>query len=256
MHLKDIKKQITSNFSKAANDYNAWALVQHETAVDLIAMLSDVEFKNVLDIGCGTGFCIEQLEKETSFLELTGLDFAADMIDYCKRKWSKYNFICHDAETFCSEEKYDLIVSNFTAQWFLDIRSAIKKYINSCLAPNGVLLLSIPIEGSLCEIHEYSKAVTNKDLHLLNFVEPAMILDALENRNDIVFEYTINDYKQTYLNPLESLRAMKKIGASYQDVSAGFTVSEMRRLKSSYFEDEFSVTYKVLLIKIKKGDHE
>lgn len=252
MPSKHIKKQITDNFSKASNKYNDWAVAQEETASDLISLIDEKEFTNVLDVGCGTGFCIEKLEKKISFSALTGLDIAQDMIDYCSRKWSDYTFISQDAEHFNASDKYDLIVSNFTAQWFEDVCVFIKKYVDRYLSRNGVFLLSIPVYGSLQEIKDYCLSVNNKDIHLLDFVEADDIVNLVDDLENITLEYKVQDYKQNYTNPLESIKAMKRIGACYQNES-GLSVPEMRRLKSTYKKSDFSVTYKVLLLKIKKG---
>lgn len=252
MPSKHIKKQITDNFSKASNKYNDWALAQEETAADLVSLIDEKAFINVLDVGCGTGFCIEKLENKISFNSLTGLDIAQEMVDYCKNKWNNYTFISQDAEHFNSTDKYDLIISNFTAQWFEDVCAFVKKYLDSCLQQRGVFLLSIPVYGSLHEINDYCLSVNNKDIHLLDFKKAEDIVGFINDLENITLEYKVQDYKQIYSNPLESIKAMKRIGACYQNDS-GLSVSEMRRLKSSYKKSDFSVTYKVLLLKIKKG---
>lgn len=254
MRIDDIKKQIEKSFSGAVDNYNEWATVQKKSAWDLISSIEKREYKNVLDVGCGTGFGIEILEENLDCEKITGLDFAPDMAEYCRKKWSNYKFICEDAENFIPTEKYDLIISNFTLQWFENI----PLFINNCvnyLNKKGVLAFSLPIEGSFEDLQNYAFTINNKKLPLHNFPKKDGIIDIIKYIDDVTLKYSVKKYTEIYQSPLESLQSIKKIGASYKNTST-LSIKEMKNLISSHnYKNHFPlthVTYKMLFIMITK----
>lgn len=244
MHINNIKKQIKYNFSKSANRYNAWAIAQKKSATHLVSLIDKNTFKSILDIGCGTGFCIEALKK-TNCNKITGIDLSPGMVDVCTNKWPSYNFICTDAEHFFTQEKYDLIISNFTLQWFNNIYLYIKNCFDNLLKKNGTLALAIPVEGSL---NEFTNIIKTK-LH--PFPNSKDLIESIGGIKKIDANFEIKNYKLSYPSPLAGLKAIKKIGAHYKDETI-ISIGEMKQLKSFHNDKDFSLTYKVLFIKATK----
>ena len=66
------------------------------------------EGQSILEIGCATGNIIEFFPKN---IDYTGIDYSQNYIDYSKRKYPRYNFICQNAaEDFSFGKKYDVVL--------------------------------------------------------------------------------------------------------------------------------------------------
>jgi len=135
------KKQIENAFDKGATNYDWAALIQRETAEKLMSFTPDTAPKNILEIGCGTGFLTKLLVQKYPESQITATDISGKMIEKCKSKIPFIHFEKTDGETFESTEKYDLIISNMTVQWFENPVMGIDR-LKEFLNPNGNLLFS------------------------------------------------------------------------------------------------------------------
>jgi malonyl-ACP O-methyltransferase BioC len=251
--MVEIKKQIRTNFSKKAKAYNKSAIAQRLAAGKLVSLLTEKEHENVLDIGCGTGFVIEELrEQRIKIQNVFGLDPAKGMISYCKEVWPENEFICQDAESFEPIKKFDLIISSFAFQWVQDISAQINRYLKF-LKPNGKIVLAFPIKGTLSEIYKASKYKNKKPINLLDFPDPIEIAQKMKGKVLLRFiEPIITFYKK----PKEAIKAIKQIGAGFLGPDT-YSVSQMKNLLSSYKDlftqkdGKVSLTYNVEFLIIK-----
>jgi malonyl-CoA O-methyltransferase len=246
--MVNIKKQIKKSFSDSVKQYNKWAVVQKQVAQKLVYLLSHKGYDNILDIGCGTGFVLEELQKQKIvFNKITGIDVASGMIEYCRMIWPDKKFMCEDAEDFCPKEKYDLIISNFTFQWLNN------KYLGF-LKENGVLALSFPVKGSLGELQKASVEKNDKPINLLKF--PDLLEIAQDIKGEVVIRF-IEPIKTLYDSSKDAIKAIKQIGASFGNGQA-YSVRQMKNLLESYevlFKDKDSkipATYNVAFLVLQK----
>jgi trans-aconitate methyltransferase len=78
----------------------------------IIDIISDGNFKNVLDIGCGPGQFANQLIDTLPEIKYTGLDFSYIAIDQAIKRVPSFNFIIADALKFdFNSLEYDVVVS-------------------------------------------------------------------------------------------------------------------------------------------------
>jgi 2-polyprenyl-3-methyl-5-hydroxy-6-metoxy-1,4-benzoquinol methylase len=106
------------------------------------------DFKNALDIGCGLGDFVEELNKIG--IKASGIESDADTVKNAK---SNVNYGLFD-ESYYSTIKYDLISINQTLYYFEDSFAIIKK-ISSLLEVNGVILVAtINAESSFIQKHK------------------------------------------------------------------------------------------------------
>lgn len=256
--MDEIKKQIKNNFSMAVKHYNKWAVSQRVSAEKLAMLLPKKEYVDVLDIGCGTGFVIEELRRQKVLYDkFTGIDVAPGMIKHCKTMWPDKEFICEDAEQFQSDKQYDLILSNFTFQWLKNPVIIIEKYLDA-LKKDGILALSFPVKGSLREIREAATHKNDQALSLLPFPDFIEILQTIhQTRKEKVLRRLVEPVKTMYENPKEAIKAIKKIGAGFLK-GQSYSVKQMKNLLESYdelFKNEkgtYPSTYNVAFFVLQK----
>ena len=252
----EIKSQVLHNFSTAAWSYNRWAEAQKKSADRLVALLPQRDYREVLDLGCGTGALIRSLLRSSPVESLTGIDFAPNMVELCCGAWPDHRFICADIEHFEPSATYDLIASNFTLQWLEDIPLTLRKYV-SYLRDGGILAVAFPVRGSLAEIIQAARKANGRLPHLLKFPDPGPFLEAVSGRNVRLLTSRLENISANFDQPLSVLKSIKAIGASFTNGSA-YNTSEMRKLLKVYGEtfsrkiDGYPLTYKVLFLIVKK----
>lgn len=65
---------------------------------------------DVLDILCGPGYLLGQLNRQRSDLHCTGVDLEAEYIEYAQKTYPELHFVTADARTWQSAVQYDVIL--------------------------------------------------------------------------------------------------------------------------------------------------
>jgi len=113
----------------------------------LLAEIPELDYKNVLDIGCGQGFITQDLPGEN----VIGVDISEKAIKFAQEKNSEVEFKAgsiFDLNTMFSSTKFDLIVITgvLYKQYIGQSNNLIYLIIDSLLNKNGVLLC-VHIDG-------------------------------------------------------------------------------------------------------------
>ena len=146
--------KIKLDFSRNAKSYDQYAHLQKEVAHRLISRLKFFKLKpkNILDLGCGTGFCGLELQKIFPQANIINLDFSFDMCTMAKQKLSQ--IVCADIYRLpFKPNSIDLIVSNFTFQWCADLISVFK-LIKKITVADGLFMFSTIGSTSLKELRQ------------------------------------------------------------------------------------------------------
>src|SRR3990167_3889175 len=124
------KKAVIRNFSRYARSYDKYADVQKRAASELLESIREEGFREILEIGCGTGNYTLLLRERFKNASLKAIDISGKMIDVASEKLKDKNieFIVADAETVDIRGDFDCITSNASFQWFSDLGKTIKKY--------------------------------------------------------------------------------------------------------------------------------
>jgi malonyl-CoA O-methyltransferase len=157
------KIQVQENFGKYAVTYDQYAVIQKEMARDLLKVIRRTgrHFRNILEIGCGTGFLTELLAGEYPEAQITATDIAPEMITVAKEKLAIFpniSYFTADGENLSKQEnirssqQFDLIVSNAVFQWFSDYKETFVQF-NSYLEHNGYLIFSTLSSGTFKELY-------------------------------------------------------------------------------------------------------
>jgi len=102
--------------------------------------------KNLLEIGCGTGFVLSYLEK-MGFI-VTGLDLNKVGLKFAYKRLKKPNLICSDVYKYDTKKQYDIVCLFDVIEHFDDDSSIIRKCKN-LIKNNGYLIITIPARKEL-----------------------------------------------------------------------------------------------------------
>lgn len=193
-------KVLSLRFSRACNTYEDWAIPQRESA-EILRSLKKLE-GSVLDIGCGTGFVSQGLEK------VVGIDIALGMAKLYKERFG--SAVVADAHNLPFVDKsFDYVVSNFSLHW-TDVEKSLGEAIRVC---RKGLLCALPVKGSLPEFG-------------FPFPEADLILKTLE-RKTYIREFFLRDVAVPFRG-FELLRFFHYTGSSYNPALRGSIISKRK----------------------------
>lgn len=212
------KKTTRLHFERAADTYDASAVLQKEIAKRLTERLDYIKHspKTVLDAGSGTGFVTQDLLKRYPRSSVIALDIAYSMARKSQQQggwFRKPLAVCADAEKLpLKPESIELLISSLMLQWSNDLKQTLSGF-HSVLAPNGLLLFSTFGPETLREMRESWATVDNVP-HTSNFLDMHEIGDALLQSGFINPVTDMEMITMTYANVRQLMRDIKQIGAS------------------------------------------
>ena len=173
MNTKEIIKR---NFSRYARYYDNYSKIQDISGIGLLSELKSDGFRNILDVGCGTGNYTGLLRERFPFAKIKAIDISGEMIEIAREKLQNkaIEFMIKDAEKIDSigiadpEESFDLISSNVSFQWFADLEKALLNY-KRLLKPGGTILFSTfgpltfyELNNSLKDLFDEKKKINSR----------------------------------------------------------------------------------------------
>ncbi len=259
--IKINKQLLAKNFSKAASDYNTFAVAQKDITNKLLSYLPvSTKLKNILEFGCGTGFLTENLLDTYSQSQLTGIDIAEGMINLCKERFSGFKnavFKIDDIEQIDSIQQFDLISSSSTIQWCKDYNQLFSK-LYSALKPNGYFVSSVLITNTLDEFYTSYNKISKTKIESFFQREPEL-LESLRKNGFTITKSEIISQKIKYQSATDALRAINNIGAKLENSEIQLntspkTMAEILRHYTQKFSASTGVymTYDSLLFSARK----
>lgn len=246
---------IKKNFSRYARYYDRYSTIQNLCGVRLISKIETNGFEKILDVGCGTGNYTKLLREKFPMATIRAIDISPAMIEVAKEKLQgeKIEFIAADGETINLENRFDLISSNATFQWFKDLEKTLLIY-RSLLSKRGIILFSTfgpltfcELDGALKELSEKHAAISS-----CNFFEKMRLEKILKRLFDDV-ELERKLYKRKYSSLSEFLKNIKYSGTrgNGTDTKGVWTPKAMYDLEKMYVKKFKNIvaTYEVLFCK-------
>lgn len=175
---------IKDNFGRYAHLYDKYSSVQAKIAAELIEKITPNGLRDILELGCGTGNFTRLLRNRFEQARLKALDISPEMIAVCREKLSEkgLEFIIADAEELELDERFDLITSNATFQWFLDLEGTLAKYAG-CLSKGGVIIFSTFGPKTFCELDWVLKSLFKDTAVPATYFAPRQKLEKMLGEN-------------------------------------------------------------------------
>lgn len=162
------KHQVAQSFAHAALQYDDVAVLQRQTADELLDRLSLVTLqpKTILDLGAGTGRNLSLLASRYPKAELFALDIAPAMLQQAKHRFQsdsglkrwlpnhhKPSYMAGDAESLpLADNSMDMVYANLSLQW-CDLSRCFAE-IQRVLRPGGLLSFTTLGPDTLNELRQ------------------------------------------------------------------------------------------------------
>lgn len=173
---------IKDNWDRMANEYELFTS-NEESYSNLIEwkaikqILPDLNDKNIIDLGCGTGrfsFLFESMNPKS----ITGIDLSEKMIElgknYSKRKNSIVKLVCGNIENLSEikTESIDFVFSSTTLHYIKNLNN-IMEQINRILVLGGTCILSVihPVYSACYPILHENRELPNDNEWIIRYLD-------------------------------------------------------------------------------------
>ncbi len=199
---KDIdKSKVTDSFINSITTYDKNSHAQSlaaERLMELCKAYLPQNFKQVLEVGCGTGLFTKKYVSELKVEKLLLSDLSADLCEYTKSQVSSFidnvELLIGDVESVELPSNCDLIISSSSFQWLDDLDSFLER-CSSLLTDDGCLAFSMFVAGTMKEITE----LTGRGLRyynksqLIEILEKYCHIDFVEEKSNKLFYKTVKE---------------------------------------------------------------
>lgn len=220
------KKRVRASFDRAAETYDAAAVMQKLVREEMLSRLDLVNLKpqRILDAGCGTGHASQSLLKKYPDAHVISLDFAMSMLRKTRALnasitqrfkrligLNQQTYLCADLEQLpLAANSVDMFWSNLAIQWSNNL-DAVFADIHRVMRTDGLLMFSTLGPDTLKELRAASSADGN--VHVNRFLDMHDIGNALVRAGFADPVLDVERVVLTYDDVISVMRDLKSIGA-------------------------------------------
>ena len=241
---------IKNNFSRYAHLYDKYSSIQEKIAAELIENIRLNGWRNILELGCGTGNFTRLLRNKFKQAKLKAVDISQEMVAVCRRKLpeKQLEFIIADAEELELDEYFDLVTSNATFQWFLDLEGALAKYAG-CLRKGGVILFSTFGPQTFCQLDWVLRSLFKDAAVPASFFASREKLEGILRKNFSTSKVVEKIYQENFSCLRDLLLNIKYSGIRGNGLGKKkfFSLRNLDRMQAIYLDKfkDIAVTYQV-----------
>jgi malonyl-CoA O-methyltransferase len=220
------KQLVADSFGRAAAHYDDVALLQRQTADELLERLDLVKIKpkRIVDLGVGTGRNLDLLSKRYPEAQLIAVDIATGMLKQAKqtyreqqglKRWLPTNnkpyYLAGDAENLpLADNSVDFVFANLTLQW-CDPRASFAE-IQRVLKADGLVMFSTLGPDTLYELRR-SWAQVDDYPHVNMFYDMHDVGEAMTEAALTGMVLDADHYILTYSTAMALMKDLKVLGA-------------------------------------------
>ena len=223
------KARARASFGRAANTYDAAAILQKQVREEMLSRLDLVKLTphTILDAGCGTGLASHALQKRFAKSQVISLDFALPMLQKTRSTnpnnglmgqvknllgGAKQNLLCADIESLpLASASVGLVWSNLAIQWCNDLDAALQEF-HRVLQPESLLMFSTFGPDTLKELR-IATSVPSGTTSVSRFLDMHDIGDAMVRAGFSAPVLDVERFTLTYDDVKSVMRDLKSIGA-------------------------------------------
>jgi len=227
------KAQVRLAFSRAAQDYDAHAVLQSEVRAQMLERLDLLKSPptRILDLGCGTGVAGAALAKQFKHAHIISLDLSEAMLEKARAqhggwghwlqkglaklgfaKQQQHHYLCADMERLpLADASVDMVWSNLALQWCNDLDATFAE-IHRVLKPDGALMFASFGPDTLKELRLASQQVDGH-IHVNRFIDMHDVGDALVRAGFAGVVLDVDYFTLQYAAVIDLMRDLKAIGA-------------------------------------------
>jgi malonyl-CoA O-methyltransferase len=234
--------QIAQRFDKAAKTYDEVAVLQQRVGKSLLERLHGIRCqpRMILDLGCGTGYFANFLEKQYSNAKIIGLDKSTGMLKQAqikgKERSTKAHWVCGCAENLpFNDHSFELVYSNLMLHWSNDFSKSLDE-IRRILKPGGLLLFSMVGPDTLQELR-HCWGTIDGCAHVHSFVDMHELGDRLLQTPFMDPVMDVEYFTLLYSEGLDLMKELKKLGVQNlsEDRQRGLTSKgALKKLLQAY----------------------
>ena len=244
-------KKINNNFNNAAHSYTNYSLVQKYFANKLVHIIKELEpqIGKWFDLGAGTGYLADLLEKNFMNIKVQRIDFSPNMLKENKKNSQTILWDLND-DLPPSINNASLIISSFCFHWLNEPEKKLRKWYERLL-PGGLLIVLFPNNKSFPEWKDTCK---RNDIEYSGIALPCTnSLQRFVKENEIFLIKEFN-YRETFPNIYKLFKSITNVGAQTTQKRRK-TVSELKLMQEKWPKDQdakVNLTWAISILILKK----
>ena len=236
---KSIKSTPIGEFSRFADDYSSYNIIQRKVAAKLVSFLEEKYYESIIDIGCGSGQIYSQLlDQDIGVDRYCAMDASTQMLElhpsesFIKKQYLDFN----DSQSFHStlENSYSLLLSSSALQWSKDLDMTLS-YISKMASEQYLAIFT---------------SNTFKTLHTcVGIKSPIVTSEEIYSsiKRYFIADFEMVKYSLEFETNRDMFRYIKKSGVSGGDRKLSYT--QTRKIIEKYPLDYLE--FEVLFVKAK-----
>ena len=244
-------KKINNNFNNAAHSYSNYSLVQKYFANKLVNIIKELEpqIGKWFDLGAGTGYLADLLEKNFMNIKVKRIDFSPNMLKENKKNSQTILWDLND-DLPPNINNASLIISSFCFHWLNEPEKKLRKWYERLL-PGGLLIVLFPNNKSFPEWKDTCK---RNDIEYSGIALPCInSLQRFVKENEIFLIKEFN-YRETFPNVYKLFKSITNVGAQTTQKRRK-TVSELKLMQKKWPKDQdarVNLTWAISILILKK----
>lgn len=249
---------IARAFGRAASHYDRYADLQRQVADELLSSIAQGSQPDMIDLGCGTGYCSVVLRQQFPAGRLIALDMALPMLQTTKQhRLADCALLCADMQAIpLRNNLFDLVVSNLTIQWCARTEPLFAELFRIA-RPGAQVLVSTFGPQTLHEV-KAAWALVDSYVHVNQFVPLAALVQHAQAVG-FICSYRMKIIQRLYPSMQEVGKELKGLGAynMNRDQAQGFTSRKTLAMAEQAFAENATaegipVTFEIFYLELKK----